>query len=262
MPDKNAESGSNGSKKFLVSFTIALLVLSTLQIIGFYRITAASACNPDFTLAASKPQTIAAGGFGAVSFAVTSECGLYGTVHYSTSVSPANGWPDGIALHQPTYHPFVLSTTHPAGSEGYQLLTTASTIKTTYTITFTVSVLSVTHSVSAIVRVNGYTITVSPASLSAPLGQPVQSTITLTSLGGYSSTVYYSVSISPNPPAIGSDSCFNPVPGGPTINSAAPTATSQWTCTITPKGTYNVTITAMPLIGAPDLSASIIVKVS
>ena len=122
--------------------------------------------------------------------------------------------------------------------------------------------LAVVHTINLIVNVNGYTITASPTSLSAPLGQPVTSTITLTGSGGYNGTIYYSISISPNPPAVGSDSCFNPVPGGPTLTPSMTTATSQWTCTITPKGTYTVTIMATPLNGPPDLSVTITVKVT
>jgi len=247
------------TRKFvLIALSIALFSLSSLQFLGFYGATA-SACTPDFSLVGSTPQTIPAGSFGEIAFTATSECGLYGTLRYSISISPTA---TGIELHQPTYHPVVLSSTHPSGSEGFQVLTSSSTLKTTYTITASVTVLSVVHTVNILVTVNGYTITVSPATLSAPLGQPVQSTITLTSFGGYSATIYYSISISPNPPAVGSDSCFNPVPGGPSLSSTSQTATSQWTCTITPKGTYNVTITAMPINGLPDLSTTLTVKVT
>ncbi len=258
MARTNHPEGRQTSKFLLISLPIALFSISGL--LGPYGATA-SACTPDFALSASKPQTIAAGGMGTVSFTATSECGLYGTLHFGESISPTAG-PAGISLHQPTYHAVILSSTHPTGSEGFQVITTTSTLKTTYTVTFTVTVLSVVHTIDVIVTVNGYTITVSPSTLSAPLGQAVQSTITLTSYGGYSSTVYYSISISPNPPAVGTDSCFNPVPGGPTISSTTPTATSLWTCAITPKGTYTVTITAMPLIGAPDLSTTLTVKVT
>ena len=219
---------------------------------------AAAQCSPDFTLSASASSTITAGANGAASFKVTSECGLYGTVFYHYSITPSNG----IGLHQPTYHPVVLSSTHPSAGVGYQVITTPSTPVGTYTITFTVTVQQVVHTVTVTVNVNAYTISASPSTLSAPLGQPVQATITLTGSGGYSGTIYYSISIAPNPPAVGTDSCFNPVPGGPTLTPSSTTATSQWTCTITPKGTYTVTITAMPLNGAPDLSTTITVKVT
>ena len=251
--------GGRSTGKFLVvSLSIALFSLSSLQLPGLYGAPAGSSCTPDFTLSASNPQTIPAGGFGSVAFRATSECGLFGTLFFRYSISPTAG---GISLHQPTYHPVVLSSTHPTGGEGFQVITTSSTLKTTYTITFTVTVQNVVHTATVLVTIDGYTISVSPTKLSAPLGQPVQATITLTSAGGYSSTIYYSVSISPNPPAVGTDSCFNPVPGGPTINSTNPIATSLWTCTITPSGTYTVTITAMPLIGAPDLSTTVTVVV-
>lgn len=249
------------SARFLVSLAIAFLALSSLQLVSVHGDTATSTCTPDFALSASGPQTIAAGWHGEVVFTATSECGLFGTLFWHDSISPSASGSQGIALHQPTYHPVVLSSTHLTGSEGFQVLTTTSTLKITWTITFTVTISNVVHTVSAIVTVNGYTITASPTTLSARLGQSVQSTITLTSFNGYNATIYYSISISPNPPAVGSNSCFNPVPGGPTINSATPTATSQWTCTITPTGTYTVTITAMPLTGAPDLSTTVTVTV-
>ena len=245
----------------LASLSIALFSVSGLLLFG--GAAAGAACTPDFTLTASNPQTVAAGAMGHMAFTATSVCGLYGTLHFGYSISPAESpASDGIILHQPTYHAVVLSSTSPTGSEGFQVITSSSTVKTTYTVTFTVSVLNVVHTINAIVTVNGYTITVSPTTLSAPLGQPVQATITLRSYNGYSSTIYYSISISPNPPAVGTDSCFNPVPGGPTISSTNPTATSQWTCAITPKGTYTVTITAMPLSGGPDLSTTLTVKVT
>ena len=252
-----------GTSRLLVLSLVTSLVLS----IGSTQAPALASssgttCTPDFTLTGSSPQTITAGATGHVSFVVTSVCGLYGTVLYHVSISPSEPASIGIALHQPTYNPVVLSTTHPSAAVGFQVLTTANTLVTTWTITITASVLNVVHTTNIIVNTNAYTITASPSSLSAPLGQPVKSMITLNGFGGYSGTIYYSISISPNPPAVGSNSCFNPVPGGPTLTPSSTTATSQWTCTITPKGTYAVTITATPLNGAPDLSTTITVKVT
>lgn len=239
-----------------------LLSVPVLLVTPSAILPAKAQCTPDFTLTGSSPQTITAGSMGHVSFVLTSVCGLYGAVSWSVSISPTEPAADGIALHQPTYHPVVLSSTHPSTGVGFQVLTTPTTLVTTWTITFKASVLNVVHTVDAIVKVNAYTITASPSTLSAPLGQPVTSAITLTGFGGYNGTIYYSISISPNPPAVGSDSCFNPVPGGPTLTPSMTTATSQWTCTITPKGTYTVTITATPLNGPPDLSVTITVKVT
>jgi len=236
----------------LVSISVLFLVTSSVIL------PAGAQCTPDFTLSGSASSTVTAGAMGHVGFTVTSVCGLYGTVFYHNSITPSNG----IGLHQPTYHPVVLSSTHPSAGVSYQVITTPTTPVGTYTITFTVTVQQVTHTVTVTVNVNAYTISASPSTLSAPLGQPVQATITLTGSGGYTGTIYYSISISPNPPAVGTDSCFNPVPGGPTLTPSSTTATSQWTCTITPKGTYTVTITATPLNGAPDLSTTITVKVT
>jgi len=246
------------ASKLLAILLVTCLVLSIAQNqANALMSSAGTTCTPDFTLSGSQPSTITAGATGHVSFTVTSVCGLYGTVFYHYSITPSNG----IGLHQPTYHPVVLPSTHPSAGVGYQVITTPSTPVGTYTITFTVTVQQVTHTVTVPVIVNAYTISASPSTLSAPLGQPVQATITLTGSGGYDGTIYYSISISPNPPAVGTDSCFNPVPGGPTLTPSSTTATSQWTCTITPAGTYTVTITAMPLNGGPDLSTTITVKV-
>jgi hypothetical protein len=241
----------------LVSISILFLVTPSMIL------PVKAQCTPDFTLSGSSPTTITAGSFHGMGFVATSVCGLYGTVHYSVSITPTNTGSTGISLHQPTYHPVVLSATHPSGGVSWSVVTTPNTLITTWTITVTVSVLTVVHTVNLIVHVNGYTINASPTTVSAPLGQPVQSTITLTGAGGYNGTIYYSISISPDPPGFGSNACFNPVPGGPTLTPSMTTATSQWSCTIGPdRGTYTVTITATPLNGAPDLYTTITVKVT
>lgn len=241
-------------------FLVGMLV----SVAGLLLIIPAQAqCTPDFTLTGSAPSTVTAGAMGHVSFVLTSVCGLYGTVLWSYSISPSEPAATGIALHQPTYHPVVLSSTHPSTGVGFQVLTTTNTLVTTYTITFRATVQNVVHTVNAIVKVDAYTISVSPTSVSAPLGQPVTSTITLTGSGGFNSTIYYSISISPDPPGFGSNSCFNPVPGGPTLTPSTTVVTSQWSCTIGPDtGTYTVTITAQPLNGGPDLSTTVTVKVT
>jgi len=255
------------TNRFLViSLAIALFSLSSLQLLGFYGVSTAStsSCTPNFTLVTSGPQSLAAGLEGTVAFTVTSECGLSGTVGYSTSVSPSTAYPNGISVsHLGKFHPLVLSSTKPSGTVVFAASTTSSTIKTTYTVTFTVTVDGVTHTAQSIVTVNGYTISVSPSTVSAPLNQPALATITLTSFGGYSATFQYSISISPDT-ASGSDSCFNPAPTEVSISSSSPTATSQWSCTITPAGTYTVTILAMVASGqpAPELSTSVTVTVS
>ena len=253
------------SKLLLTSLALVLFSLSSLQLLGFKGVIATSAaCTPNFTLTASAPQSVAAGLEGTVAFTATSECGLSGTVGYSVSVSPSIAYPNGISVgHLGKFHPLVLSSTKTSGTEVFAVSTTSSTIKTTYTVTFTVTADSVTHTAQSIVTVNGYTITVSPSSVSAPLNQPAKTTITLTSFGGYSATFQYSISISPDT-ASGSDSCFNPTPTEVTISSSSPTSTSQWSCAITPAGTYSVTILAMPFNGqaAPELSTSVTVTVS
>jgi hypothetical protein len=267
--------------RLLIPIALAIFTLATLQAVPIFA-TSSAACTPDFTMnVVPSSLTVINGGPGVnIGVGFTSVCGLSGTINFGVHGITPKAFEictkqgvctsNGLVFKQCCYDLPIKA----GGSTGNHITVSAtpSTLDTTFQIMITGTNIQggccygITHSMNVTVTVKSccfpsLSIGASPTSVSAPLGQPVKSAITLTGSGGFSGTVYYTISISPFT-VFGSNSCFNPVPGGPILSPSVTSVISQWSCTITPKGTYTVSITATPLNGPPDPAVTIIVKVT
>jgi hypothetical protein len=214
--------------------------------IGSFKFSNCSS-NPDFGLSASpSTQTVAPGNnatstvsvaplngwSGSVTLSIMSGCPGTGTCSLSLTTVPANGT---STLTVNTATPGVYTVTV-KGTD-----TTNSSL--THTTTFTVTVATPDFSISA-----------SPPSLSITQGNAGGSTITVTSLGGFSSPVDLTVSGCPS----GTTCLFSLTPVTPTGTSTLTVTTSG----TTPLGTVTLTITGKGPGGTPTHSTMVSLTVN
>ena len=203
---------------------------------GYGRIDALAAyafldSAPDFDLAAPASQASTAAG---------------GTVTYSVSVTPANGFTGDVSLAltglTTDQASWAISPAVLAGGSGTAevTVTTATTLAPgTYPLTITGTAGSLTRSASVSLLVTdppGFGLGVSPPSLTAVAGSSVAYTASVSALNGFAGAV--SMSLSGLPAAVGSAS-FAPsvVAGAGTTTLTIATAASA------PPGTYPLTVT-------------------
>ena len=198
----------------------------------------------DFAISASPTPVTTSPGVAATSVIyITPVNGFTGTVTLATTVSPS-----GLTC--------TLSSTSITGGTGTSTLSctgsggtyTVTVTGTTPSITGTATVLS--HSATVTVNVSDFTITASPTSLSIVQGSAASSTITITSLGGFSGTVTLTYSASSS----------LTIKLSPSSIAMAGTATLTVNSTSsTPTGTYlvNVTGTSGPLTHAVTVTVTV-----
>ncbi len=183
----------------------------------------------DFTINASSPSPVDIGSSATSTITITALNHFPGTVSLSDSV------PSGLSCG-------AISPGSVTGS-GTATVSCSSTVAGNYTLTITGNSGSLSHSTSVTFRFQDYTLSANPTSLTIKHGSSGNSTITLTSLNGFSGTVALNATITPV------------VSHGPTAKLSPPTVTltpnnsGGSTLTIatsptTPKQTYTITLTA------------------
>ncbi len=132
---------------------------------------------------------------------------------------------------------------------------------TTWTITVTASDVShccVTHSVNVVLTVNDFTVTANPTSVKIPSGQIAYSTITVTSVNGFSGTIYYSGNY---PSAATTGIACNLQPDPVTLSATVTSVASTLSCNGTP-GSYTIILDASPYSGSPVRSVNVAIAIT
>jgi subtilisin family serine protease len=201
---------------------------------GGHQSTATASLNlaaPDFTVTASpSSRTLNPGQSASYSIDVGSLGGFAGTVNLSVTGVPAG-----------TTAAFSPSSVAAPGTSTLTVTSSAATPQGTFTLTITGRSGSVQHSatVTLIVQVPDYGMTVTPPSKTVKAGfSALFYNITITSLGGFTGTVSFTVTGLP----AGATSTPSPVTVSPTQPSNF-TLMSVRTARTTPPGTYTLTIT-------------------
>jgi hypothetical protein len=184
---------------------------------------------PNYAISVSPMSlTLFPGGSGTATVTVTSINGFSGTVALGTVVSPS-----GVTVNLGSAS-LSLSVNGTASATVSVSSTGASPGFYSINVTGTSGVLS--HSTILTVGVADFIITANPTELAFPAG-PIQSTITITSLGGFQGTITLSTSVSPS---TGLTASLNPtsvtlVAGGSSTSllRVNPTAYGAWDVTIT-----------------------------
>lgn len=183
-----------------ISFGYTLYTVSTSVLRGQFVPTtgvftdswAISPPGPDFGIAASPLSlTVAPGSTGTSTITVSSRGGFNGTVSLSTTVSPA-----GITA---SINPSSVTLESGGSATSTLAITTSSTSVGSYNFIVNGTSGSLSHLVTVSVSVEAdFSITANPASLSIVQGTSAITTITVTSLGGFTATVGMSASVSPS----------------------------------------------------------------
>ena len=241
-------------------FLATALLLSMVGAMPFNSVAAASAsaqCTPDFNISASTSATVTRGATKLLGFTVTAICGFTGNIGWFPSVTaPSHTATNGPALHQATYHPIVLSSTHTSGGASFQAITTENTLMTTWTITVTAYYNSnppLRHTVNIQLTVDDFAIAANPTSITTSVGTTVTPTVTATSQNGFSGQIFYSGLLSPS--TVSPESC-NLQPPQP-ILGAGSSVTSTLTCNFATQGTYTMVEAATPFSGVPSHNVTI-----
>jgi hypothetical protein len=200
-----------------------------------------AACTPDFTFGIHAPVRVTRGETLMMGVSVNGECGLSGNLIWSPSiVAPTFNAQDGLGLHRATYHPIVLSPSHPSGTASFQAITTKNTLMTSWTVNVAANDVSapggLRHSVNLTLIVDDFAISASPTTIKASVGQTVTSLVTASSLNGFSGQIFYSGILSPS--TTSPETC-NLQPPQPTLSSGG-SVISTLTCSFDAKGTYSM----------------------
>jgi hypothetical protein len=209
-----------------------------------------SAPVADFSLSASpSSQTVVQGNGTSYTATVTPLNGYNGTVTFSVS-----GLPPGASS---TFSLNPVTVTSPNSSSSTLTVTTAASTPTgTYTLTIAGTDGTLTHTTTVTLVVNvpaagDFTIAASPGSRVISKGSAAKYTVSVTSSGGFSGTVTFSVTGLPG----SSSAIFSP---SSVIGSGSSTLTVS-TSAATPSGTYTLTIrgTSGALIHSTTVSLKI-----
>src|SRR5207247_2142984 len=132
-----------------------------------------------------------------------------------------------------------------SASYGKSLLTCSSSIGGVYAVTVTgnYTFTGLTHSVTTTFTVQDFGLSASPFTLSIPRGSSRQSTITVSSINGWSGTATLSATISPIV-SKGPTVSLNPTSITLTAGGHGTSMLTVSTGNSTPRGTYTVTVTA------------------
>src|SRR3989454_4497280 len=210
---------------------------------------------PDFSIFASPSSlSVNAGSTSTSTITLTSLNNFAGTVTLSSTGSPA-----GLSL---SLNPSSVSLS--SGGTGTTTLTVSTQSSTpagSYTVTVTGSSGTLSHPTRVLVSVNNtqdFSIVASPASIAVQRGASSSSTITVTSLNGFSGTVTLATSISPatsNPPVISlSSSSLTLSSGGSAASTLSVTTSSSTT-----SGSYTILVTGTSGSLSPPASLSLTV---
>ena len=176
------------------------------------------------------------------------------SANFTITVTKVNGFAGTVALSSTSTPSGLTCSLTPAsivGGSGTAFLSCSSSTANSYTVTVTGTSGSLTHNTIVTVNVQDFTITASPTSVPIAQGNSGSSTITISSLGGFSGTVNLAVAASPN---LGASLSPTSVTGSGTSMLTITTTTS------TPTGTYLVNVTGTS--GSLSHSVTVTVTVS
>ncbi len=235
------------------SYTVTVTGSSgTLSHSTSIQVSVVQSAQPDFSITANPASiTLQPGTSGSSTVTVTSLNGFSGTVALTDSISPATSNPPVISLSSS-------SLTLSSGGSARSTLTIATSSSTTsgsYTVSVTGTSGSLSHSVSLALTVSqraDFTLASSGATVNILSGSSGSSTLTATSLGGFSGTVSLSV-------AAGTGLTATVSPASLVLGSGG-TATSTLTVSSDTIGNYTVAVTGTS--GSLAHSVSILVIVS
>jgi hypothetical protein len=207
-----------------------------------------SPAAPDFTISAN-PTTVGplnVGAQGTSAITITPLNGFTGTVHLTPTASAG-----------------LTASVNPADITAGQTstLTLSSSTTGTYTVTVTGTSGSLSHPVTVTVYVGAdFGISSTPTTLSIVQGLSGTSTITLTSLNGFSGNVALSVGVSPTGPTASVSPVSVGMSSGGTVTAVLTVSTSSGAYSSTATGSYTVTITGTS--SSPTLSHPATVSVT
>ncbi len=239
---------------FTVSSTITpgnyqyICVIHYPSMVGTFAVQAAP--TPDFTIA-SNPSSLTfpqgSSGTSTSTITVTSTYGFSGAVNFAATVSPVS--PNG-----PTTSFTPGSVTISAGMSGTSTLTvstTASTLSGTYSVKVNGTSGSTVHTTTVTVQVNApagqdFSITSNPVSLNVTQGSFSSSTITLTSVNGFSGILSLTGTVSPSGPSVTLNPISVSLPASSSVMSTVTVsaAASGYYSSVVATGSYSLNITA------------------
>lgn len=217
---------------------------STLQVntqdttpTGDYTLTIQGA---DGTLTHSTTVTLKVQGFSISAIPGSRTINQGQSTDFTVSLTSLNGYSSAVTLScsgQPSGVTISFGS-NPLPTPGNTLMTVdtlASTIPGDYTLTIQGADGYSTRSTTVTLRIQGFSISASPLSQSVVQGQSVDYTVTVTSLNGYTNSVFPSCSGLPAGATVG----FNPAQLNPPVQSTM----TVTTIATTPTGTFILTIT-------------------
>jgi uncharacterized membrane protein len=197
------------------------------SIASFLQITAAPA-TPDFSVTATpSSQNVAQGNSTSYTVNVTPSNGFTGNVSFSVA-----GLPSGATAS------FTPTSVSGSGSSTLAVNASTSTPAGTYPLTITATSGSLTHpaQVNLTVVVPDFSVTATPSSQNTAPGKSTSYTVNLTSSGGFTGNVSFSVAGLPS----GATASFTPT----SVSGSGSSALTVNASSSTPSGTYPLTITA------------------
>ncbi len=195
--------------------------------------------TPDFTIASNPSSlTILQGSSSTSTITLTSVSGFSGTINLATGISPSGPTPSLSPMS------VTISSTTPATST-LTVSTASSTPSGTYSVKVNGTSGSTVHTTTVTVQVNtpagqDFGIASSPASLNVTQGSSSSSTITLTSVNGFSGILSLTETISPTGPTVTLSPTSVSLPASSSVTSTVTVSAVASVAT----GSYSLNITA------------------
>ncbi len=227
----------------------------------FGRFIVQAPATPDFSISASAttPASLVAGNSATSTISLTSLNNFAGSVNLAaSSTAPVAGLTFSFSVNPVTL------TAGGTGTSTLTISTTASTPAGTYTIAVTGTSGSLSHPATVAVTVVGtdFSMSSSPTTLSIVQGSSGNSTITLTSLNGFSGSVTLSVAVSPTGPTASLSPIFVALSSGGTGTAVLRVSTSSGAYSSTATGSYTITLTGTSGSLSHSVSLSITIQPS
>ncbi len=212
------------------------------SMIGTFRVQAPSPA-PDFSITSSPSSlTFLQGASGTSTITLTSVNGFSGTISLTAGSSPSGPTPSlsptSVTISSGTSAPSTLTVS-----------TSSSTPSGTYTVSVNGTSGSTVRTTTVTVQVNApagqdFTITSNPASLNVTQGSASSSTITLTSVNGFSGILSLTKIISPSGPIVTFSSTSVSLPASGSVTSTVTVSAVAGTYGSVATGNYSLNVTA------------------